>query len=98
VAVVEVVLARRESGKWPNTAFKVISQRAQFSFVRRGVIPPVRSGAYERHRDLVLQVLRGELSSSARGATFFHAVYARPSWRHSMRQISKIGRHLFYVS
>lgn len=96
VAVVEVVLARRESGRWPSTACAVISQRAQFSFVRRGHIPDVPAASENNLRNLVLDVLSGRESSSAKGATFFHATYSRPSWRHRLRHVSQIGRHMFY--
>ena len=96
IAVVEVVLARRESGRWPSTACAVISQRAQFSFVRRGHIPDVPAASESNLRSLVLDVLSGRESSSAKGATFFHATYSRPSWRHRLRHVSQIGRHMFY--
>ena len=96
VAVVEVVLARRESNRWPSTACGVIAQRAQFSFVRNGRIPDVSSSHYDRAREVVMDVLSGRTSSSAKGATYFHASYVRPGWSRSKRQISQIGRHLFY--
>lgn len=98
VAVVEVVLARRDSDRWPSTACGVIAQRSQFSFVRRGHIPDVPSSSEQGLRSLVLDVLSGRASSSARGATFFHATYAKPSWRHRLRHVSRIGRHLFYTT
>ena len=96
VAVVEVVLARRESNRWPSTACGVIAQRSQFSFVRNGRIPDVSSSHYDRAREVVMDVLSGRTSSSAKGATYFHASYVRPGWSRSKRQISQIGRHLFY--
>jgi len=98
VAVIEVVLARRDSGRWPSTACGVVAQRSQFSFVRRGRIPDVPSSSEQGLRSLVLDVLSGRTSSSARGATFFHATYAKPSWRHRLRHVSQIGRHLFYTT
>lgn len=98
IAVVEVVLARRDSHRWPSTACGVIAQKSQFSFVRRGHIPSVPAAKEERYRDLVLDILNGEAKSSAQGATFFHATYVKPSWRHKLRKVSQIGRHLFYMS
>lgn len=96
VAVVEVVLARRESARWPSTACGVIAQRSQFSFVRNGRIPDVNASHYGRAREVVMDVLSGRTSSSAKGATYFHASYVRPGWSRNKRQISQIGRHLFY--
>ena len=98
VAVVEVVLARRESGRWPSNACSVIAQRSQFSFVRRGHIPGVPQSSESTFRQLVIDVLTGRESSSAKGATFFHATYVRPSWRHRLRHVSQIGRHMFYTT
>ena len=98
VAVVEVVLARRDSKRWPSTACGVIAQRSQFSFVRRGHIPDVPQSSESSLRRLVVDVLSGREKSSAKGATFFHANYVRPSWRHRLRHVSQIGRHLFYAT
>lgn len=98
VAIVEVILARRDSGKWPKNACGVISQKSQFSFVNGGHIPKIAGKDRQGFRTLVMRVLSGELSSPARGATYFHASHARPSWRHEMRRVSQIGRHFFYKS
>lgn len=96
VAVVEVVLARRDSGRFPSNACGVIAQKSQFSFVRGGTVPPVKAGYYEEYRDLVMSVLAGEARSKARGSTYFHATHVSPKWRHSFQRVSQIGRHLFY--
>lgn len=98
IAVVEVVLARRDSNRWPSNACSVIAQRSQFSFVRRGRIPDVPDSSEGSLRSLVIDVLSGRESSSAKGATFFHATYVRPTWRHRLRQVSQIGRHMFYTT
>lgn len=96
VAVVEVVLARRDSGRFAPNACGVITQKSQFSFVRGGTIPPVKAGYYEEYRDLVISVLAGKARSKARGSTYFHATHVSPRWRHSFQKVSQIGRHLFY--
>jgi len=96
IAVVEVVLARRDSGRFASNACGVIAQKAQFSFVRGGTIPPVKAGYYEEYRDLVMSVLAGKAKSKARGSTYFHATHVSPRWRHSFQRVSQIGRHLFY--
>ena len=31
------------------------------------------------------------------GATFYHAEYVKPKWRHSMSSSLKIGKHIFYT-
>lgn len=98
IAVAEVVLARRDSGRYPRTACGVIAQRSQFSFVRGGHIPPVKNSDETTYRNIVMKVLSGEYKSKAKGSMFFHATYARPSWRHSLTRVSQIGRHLFYKS
>ena len=96
VAVVEVVLARRDSNSFPKTACGVIAQPSQFSFVKRGYIPPVSGSSYKAAKAVVMDVLSGRTKSSARGAMYFHATYVNPSWTNRMRKISRIGRHMFY--
>jgi len=96
IAVAEVVIARAESDIYPDDMCDVISQRAQFSFVRRGEIPPVPNRDLEERTTMARQVVAGELKSKVRGAMYFHAGYVAPSWRHQMKRIAQIGGHIFY--
>jgi N-acetylmuramoyl-L-alanine amidase len=41
LAVAQVVLNRAASGRYPSSVCAVVKQRSQFSFIRRGKIPPI---------------------------------------------------------
>ena len=96
IAVVEVVLARRDSGRFSANACGVVAQQGQFSFVRGGHVPQLATQHRSGYRDLVMKVLAGEYRSKAKGSTYFHAAHVKPSWRHKLKHVSQIGRHLFY--
>lgn len=96
IAVAEVIINRSRSKTYRNSICGVIRQRSQFSFVRGGVIPPIRSAAARTHaRQIASGALAGALSSRARHALHFHSVAVRPNWARS--QPIRIGRHLFYA-
>lgn len=95
IAIAEVVISRMESGKWPKDACRVVAQPNQFSFVRRGWIPPVPMKALTRMRDIATRTVHGIARTQVRGATYFHARYVRPDWR--LSEIGRIGQHVFYA-
>lgn len=96
IAVAEVVLTRAKSKIYPNNVCDVISQRAQFSFVRRGNIPNVPQKDIEKRKDIARKVVSGELQSRVKGAMYFHAKNIAPSWRRQMSRLAQIGGHVFY--
>src|SRR5512139_298045 len=54
LAVAEVILNRVASGIYPGTICGVVTQRAQFSFIRGGKFPPVRTGDACWHKALAI--------------------------------------------
>jgi len=96
VAVVEVIMTRKASQSWPDTACKVVAQRKQFSFVKKGRIPAAPDDCRREHEEIVRQVLSGGLRSSVKGAQWFHADYVSPHWSKSYRRAGAIGQHIFY--
>lgn len=96
VAVAEVVIARTRSRRYPSRICTVIAQRAQFSFVRRGVIPSVPADRLREMRGLATDVISGRATTRMRGALYFHATYVSPSWRRDLRRAGRIGSHVFY--
>jgi spore germination cell wall hydrolase CwlJ-like protein len=30
------------------------------------------------------------------GATYYHAIYIKPSWARTQKRVARIGRHVFY--
>jgi len=98
LAVAEVVINRATSGLYPTDYCSVITQRAQFSFVRNGVIPQAdeTSQAWRRAR-AVAQIAQENLwQTQAADALYFHATYVSPSWARQKARLAQIDTHIFY--
>lgn len=96
LAVAKVVLARRESSRFPDSICDVVYQRSQFSFVRGGRMPAINtSGKAWRNAVAIAQIaLDGDWESPVEGALFFHARRVSPGWR--LTRIATVDNHVFY--
>lgn len=96
LAVGEVIVNRAKSGRFPTTYCGVLTQRGQFSFVRRGSIPFVPRTNRQWHTAVaVAKIVAQKLKTSAApNALFFHARYVSPKWR--LKRVASIGNHIFY--
>ena len=96
LAVAEVIVNRAASGRFPASYCGVVTQKSQFSFVKRGRIPaaPTASALYQRARAIAQIAHRDLWSSEARDAQFFHATYVSPGW--NKKRTARIGNHVFY--
>jgi hypothetical protein len=98
LAVAEVVLHRAASGKYPSGICAVITQRAQFSFIRKGRFPKANraSGAW-RKAVAIAEIARRELADSLpSNVLWYHADYVAPSWGKRLSKQVQIGLHIFY--
>ena len=98
LAVARVVINRAGSGLYPSDYCSVITQRAQFSFVKAGRIPQAdeSSAAWSRAK-AVAQIAHQDLwKSDAGDALYFHATYVSPSWARRKTQLARIDTHIFY--
>ena len=98
LAVAEVVINRAKSGLYPDNYCDVITQPAQFSFVRHGRIPTAdeTSVAWQR-AEAIAQIAQQNLwQSKAADALYFHATYVNPSWAHQKVELAQIDTHIFY--
>ncbi len=98
LAVARVVINRAESNLFPDDYCSVVTQRAQFSFVRGGRIPDpnAASAAWQRAR-AIARIAHQELWDSEAGeALYFHATTVRPRWADRMAHVAQIDRHIFY--
>lgn len=98
LAVGRVVVNRAESDAFPDDYCGVVTQRAQFSFVRGGYIPEpdTASGAWKR-AVAVAKIAHQELwDSPVKDALFFHATYVKPSWARKKVARATLARHVFY--
>ena len=98
LAVAEVVLNRAGSGRYPTTICAVVTQPAQFSFVRRGVIPRADRASEAWRR--AVAVARIAQSRATRmlpdNVLWYHANYVSPSWGRRLDRNTQIGLHIFY--
>lgn len=98
LAVARVVINRAASGLYPGDYCSVVTQRAQFSFVRNGRIPRPEESSPAWHRaKAVAQIAHQDLWDSEAGdALYFHATYVKPGWARRKTQLARIDTHIFY--
>lgn len=96
LAVAKVVLARAESGRFPNSVCGVVYQPKQFSFVRGGKMPRIKkSGKTWSNAVAIAKIASNDhWESQVEGALFFHANYVSPGWK--LTRVGQIDRHIFY--
>lgn len=98
LAVAEVVMNRARSGRYPATWCGVVTQRAQFSFVRAGIIPAANrdSQAWRRAVAIARIAQAGTTRMLASNVLWYHANYVAPAWGRRLARSSVIGAHIFY--
>ena len=98
LAVADVVINRASSGRYPTTICAVVTQRAQFSFIRNGRFPAAdRSSEGWRRAVAIARIARERLANQvAPNVLWYHADYVAPVWRRNLTRVSKIGAHIFY--
>lgn len=96
LAVAKVVLARAESGRFPNSICGVVYQRKQFSFVRGGKMPKInKSRQTWRNAVAIAKIASNDhWDSEVEGALFFHASYVSPGWK--LQRVGRVDKHIFY--
>ena len=96
LAVGRVIVNRAESDSFPSTYCDVVYQRSQFSFVRGGRMPAIKTSSTAWHRAKAIAKIahEGLWDSPAKGALYFHATYVRPRWR--LTRVAQVDTHIFY--
>ena len=76
----------------------MVTQPAQFSFVRHGRIPRANesSAAWQRAVAIAQIAVQNLWQSKAADALYFHATYVNPSWAHRKVELAQIDTHIFY--
>lgn len=99
LAVAEVVLNRAASGVYPADVCGVITQKAQFSFIRNGAFPAPDMASASWHKAIAIaHIARTNLVRAvAPGVMWYHANYVSPSWSRFHSQVARIGAHIFYA-
>jgi hypothetical protein len=98
LAVADVVLNRAASGLYPATICGVVTQPAQFSFVRAGRFPRVDAGGECWHKALAIaDIARKHLAQEiGHNVLWYHADYVAPVWGRFHTRVAQIGQHIFY--
>ena len=95
LAVANVIINRTMSGRFPRTICGVVKQPGQFSFIRGGAIPAIRSAAQYRTAMAIAQVaMDKEWDNPTPGALYFHARRVSPGW--GRPRVATIGNHIFF--
>ncbi len=98
LAVAEVVMNRAASGRYPTDLCRVITQKAQFSFIRRGKFPRAdRESAAWKKAVAIASIARQKLAPTLPNSVlWYHATYVSPSWGKRLTKQTQIGLHIFY--
>lgn len=98
LAVAKVILNRARSGIYPDSICKVVMQKSQFSFIRRGRFPAVNeSSDCWRKANAIAYIARNNLAQSIpSNVLWYHASYVSPPRRRSLTAVARIGAHIFY--
>lgn len=105
VAVAAVTLNRVEDQRFPDDVCKVVRQggeirrhRCQFSWWCDGKKDiPLEAEAWRRANTLARLTAAGVIQDPTGGAMWYHADYVEPYWAEAKKQVTKIGRHIFYT-
>lgn len=110
VAVTHVVLNRMHDGKFPKEACEVVYQKnrnenkqtivCQFSWTcdRSLMTRRVDQKGWDESLDAVKKAIRMYYQKGVDitdGATYYHANYVNPGWRH-LQRVTTIGSHIYY--
>ena len=98
LAVAEVVLNRAASGEYPRSICEVVTQPAQFSFVRDGLIPPIDRGSDAWRKAVAVAHIAAEhlADTLASDVLWYHADYVAPGWGRRLDRVTQVGAHIFY--
>ena len=98
LAVAEVVMNRAASGRYPTGLCDVITQKAQFSFIRNGRFPtPDEASEAWRKAVAIARIASDKLVSTLPSdVLWYHAEYVAPAWGKRLTRTAQIGLHIFY--
>lgn len=95
LAVANVIINRTNSGRFPHSICGVVKQPGQFSFIRGGAIPAIRSAAQYHTAMAIAQIaMDKEWDNPTPGALYFHARRVSPGW--GRPRVATIGNHVFF--
>lgn len=100
IAIAQVIINRKNSGKYPNDICKVVYQDSQFSFVKDKPKSLVAKNPaqYNEAKEVAKKVLlEGFRLPSLKTAMFYYSdSISEPYWAKDKVKLIKIGNHTFY--
>ncbi|MEA3049287.1 MAG: hypothetical protein QOG84_1123 [Sphingomonadales bacterium] len=99
LAVAQVVMNRAASGRYPADLCEVITQKAQFSFIRHGRFPTAdKASEAWRKAVAIAKIAEAKVADAGIPADclWYHATYVSPGWGKRLNRDTQIGLHIFY--
>lgn len=94
-AVAHVVMNRVKHPAYPDKVCEVVYQPKQFQWVELKLKKP-HGPAWQNAQHIARKVLDGESRDPTGGATHFHNLKLKYTWKHKYTQTRIIGAHAFY--
>ena len=99
LAVASVTLNRAIDDRYPDDICSVVWQPSQFSWTNDRISDkPKNANSWKIAKNVAI-IISSEYSpiiDVTNGATMFHAVGSKPSWRKRFEKTAQIGGHVFY--
>lgn len=96
LAVAQVILNRRDSGRFASSLCGVVYQRGQFSFTWDGRPDrPADSAMWRTAQAIAVIAATDDWREIVPDATHFHARRVSPGWSR-LQRVSAVGNHVFY--
>jgi spore germination cell wall hydrolase CwlJ-like protein len=96
LAVAQVILNRRDSGRFASSLCGVVYQRGQFSFTWDGRPDrPADSAMWRTAQAIAVIAATDDWREIVPDATHFHARRVSPGWSR-LQRVSAVGNHIFY--
>lgn len=96
LAVAQVILNRRDSGRFASSVCGVVYQRGQFSFTwDKRPDRPANSEMWRTAQAIAVIAATDDWREIVPQATHFHARRVSPGWNR-LQRVSAVGNHVFY--
>jgi len=96
LAVAQITLNRRDSGKWGDSICEVVYSPYQFSWTLEDKPPPT-GRLWEESQVVALQSLvYGKRIENLGASMDFHEKSIKPYWAKHYKRVTTIGSHIYY--
>jgi len=96
-AVAEVTMNRVRSREFPDSVCGVVHQRGAFSWTHGAGRPAPTGYEWQRAQAIAEAVYDNDEAPLVAGALYYHTTRVSPDWAATRNQVTRIGRHLFYL-